>query len=99
MRTLHKRASQRDALLLAARELARPAFEQRVDADETGDLARATIRFGTLDFFEPQRKHNVLEHGHARVERIRLEDDADVAIARLDVVDARAVEGDVARAR
>src|SRR5207302_10068095 len=89
--------SGRNALLLAARELARPSLEQRVDADETGDLARTTVRFGALDLLEPQRKHDVLEHRHARVERVRLEDDADVAIARLDVVDARAVERDIAR--
>src|SRR5439155_25443183 len=96
MRALHQRTSERDALLLATRELTRPPFEQRVDADQAGDLARTTFRLGAFDLFEPQRKHDVLEHGHARVERIRLEDDADVAIARLDIVDARAVERDVA---
>src|SRR5207247_11335643 len=96
MRGLHQRGSERDAWLLATRELTRPPFEQRVDADQAGDLARTTFRLGTFDLFEPQRKHDVLEHGHARVERVRLEDDADVAIARVDIVDARAVERDVA---
>src|SRR5262249_34379160 len=36
---------------------------------------------------------------HVRVERVGLEDDADVTVPRLDVVHARAVEGDVAPAR
>ena len=36
---------------------------------------------------------------HARIERVGLEDDADIAVPRFDVVDPRAVERDLAARR
>jgi hypothetical protein len=41
---------------------------------------------------EAERKQDIVPHGHVRVERIRLEDDADVAILGLNLVDHPAVE-------
>ena len=46
MRPLDQRAGERDALLLAAGELARPPVEQPVDAHQRGDLARAALGLG-----------------------------------------------------
>src|SRR4029079_4236802 len=73
--------------------------EQWLDAKEGRYCARTPLALGTSDLREAKREQDVLEHAHARIKRVRLEDDADVAIARLDIVDARAIERDVAARR
>src|SRR4029079_11165943 len=67
------------------------------------------LAFRALDVLEPQREHDVVEYAHVRLERVRLEHDADVAVARLHVaypraagpavVYPRAGESDLASAR
>ena len=86
MGPLDERASERHALLLAARELRRTPVEERVDSHQRSGFPRPRLRFRAIDLLEPQREHDVLEHAHARIQRVRLEHDADVAIARFDVV-------------
>ena len=98
MRPFHQCPRQCDTLLLAARELARPSVEEAIDPYQCRHLARPLFRLGASDILEAQREHHVLEHRHVGIERIRLEHDADVAAARFDVVDPRAIERDVAAA-
>ena len=99
MRPLDQGAGERHALLLAAGKLARPPIEQDIDAHERGDLARAALGVGPFDRLEAQREHDVVEHRHVGIERVGLEHDADIAAPRLDVVDPRAVERDLAARR
>ena len=99
MRPLDQRAGERHALLLAARELRWAAGRASASMRTSAAISRgARLRLGAFDLLEAQREHDVLEHGHVRIERVGLEDDADVAVARLDVVDARAVEARSRRA-
>src|SRR5262245_18066701 len=95
MRPFDERPRERDALLLSAGELARASVEQGTDAHQFGYLLRALLAFRALDFLQAELDQDVLEHRYARIQRIRLKHDADVAVARFDVVDARAVEQDV----
>ena len=77
----HDRARQGDALLLAARELSGPAFEQVVDAHARGGFAhrRVDLRLRGADHL--QRKGDVVEHRHVRVQRIALKHHRHVAVA------------------
>ena len=52
MRSLDERSRQRDALLLAARELAWTPVNEGVDAHEPGDLAGPVLRLGPFDLLE-----------------------------------------------
>ena len=48
---------------------------------------------------EAEREADVVAHGHVRIERVGLEDDADVAVLGLDLVHEVAVEPELAPAR
>ena len=80
-------ASDRDALALAARELARLALEQLLDAEDLGRLVDAfgDLGLGELAHLEPER--HVVVHGHVRVQRVVLEHHRDVAVLRGQIVD------------
>src|SRR5581483_1361201 len=47
----------------------------------------------------PQRETQILEHGQVRVERVILKHESDVAIARRQRIDRRAVDADLPRRR
>ena len=96
---LDERAGERHALLLAARKLGRAALQQLVDLNEGGGLLGAPARLRLGHLLELEREHEVLQHAHMRIERVGLEDDPDVAVARLDLVDQGAVEQHLAAAR
>ena len=95
-RLLDQRAGERDALLLAARHLRRTAVEELADLDQRRHRLDAARRLPRPDRLEAQREPDVRARRHVRIERVGLEDDADVAVARLDLVDHRAVEADLA---
>jgi len=99
MRTLHERAGKRHPLLLSAGELAWASVQKPIDADEGRDLARPAIGLRAVDRLEAQGEHDVFENGHVGIERVGLEYDADVPLARFDFVDTLTVEQDIATAR
>ena len=99
LRLLDQRAGERHPLLLAARELARPPVQQLADMHEVGRRPHPADRLVARGLLEAQREADVVAHRHVRIERVGLEDDADVAVAGLDLVDEVAVEAQLAAAR
>ncbi len=101
LRLLDQRAGERDALLLAARQLGRPAVEQFARPEPArAILARPALRLRrAARCLKRSGNRMFVARRHVRIERVGLEDDADVAVARLDLVDHRAVEADLAGAR
>ena len=99
----HEGARDRDALLLAAGELARVVAEPRAEADLLEHRPRAGARIAPAG--ELERQHHVLVRRQRRHEVEGLEHEADVAGARLGaavLVERReldALEPDAARAR
>ncbi len=84
-------ARQRDALLLAPRELGRPPTLETLEPDlgEGGfDLAP---ELGARDAPLAQSEGDVLEDGHVRPERVLLEDHAEIALPRRHRVDGLVV--------
>ena len=73
-----ERAGDRDALLLAAAQVAGPVGHAVLQAD-LGRAAPRPVRFALRprDAGRPQRHHHVLQRGQARNEVERLEHDAD----------------------
>ena len=76
------RATERDALALAAGQLLWLAIEELAELDRLRGLVDPTLdlRLGDLAQLQPERE--VLADGHVRVERVALEDHRDVAILR-----------------
>src|SRR2546427_1998495 len=92
-----ERSRERDSLLLAARELVRVPALEATEARQRDHLGDALVGSGGRPSGHPQTEGNVLGDGHSREERVRLEDDADAALAWRHVVDDAAVEADLAR--
>ena len=84
-RLAHDGAREGAALLLAAGQLAGLAVEQMLDLDlarrPPGPRGAISAR---LSLRHLERKGDVLEHRHVRVERVALEHHGDVAIARVE---------------
>ena len=89
-------AGERDALLLAARELGGPPRQQLGQADPRRRLAHAAIDLAALDAAGPQRKRDVVEDGEMRIQRVVLKHHRDVAARRLELVDAAIADPDLA---
>ena len=81
-RLVHERAGQRDALLLAARELARLALLETREADEVEDVDTRPRTTLAAHAAAPQAEGDVLEDRQVREERVRLEDGVHVALVR-----------------
>ena len=97
-------ARQRDALLLAARELRRVVVSALAEADARRAVARAAVeRLGAAG--ELERQEDVLERGQVGEQLERLEDEADAAAAQErqlvlgERLDRRAVDPHLALAR
>ena len=91
----HNRAADRDALPLAAGELARLALEQFLDAQDLGGLADplGDLGFRKLPHLEPEG--HVVVDGHVRIQGVILEDHRDVPILRRQVVDDSIADRDL----
>ena len=88
LRLLDQRAGERDALLLAAGQLARPAVEQLARPGRARPPPRRGAAASSRGVFLKRSGKRMLSRTrHVRIERVGLEDDADVAVARLDLVD------------
>src|SRR2546423_10085193 len=102
-RARDERPGDRDTLLLAAGELARPVGAPIAEADLAGELLEPTLL--RLLAGDRQREHDVLLRRQHREQVEELEDEADVLtpeLRQLRVVqlrDVRAVDVDVARGR
>ena len=81
------RATERDALALAAGQLLRLAIEQLLELDGLGRLVDPALDLGLGDLAQLQPEGEVVADRHVRVERVALEDHRDVAILGRDVVD------------
>ena len=82
-RLANDRARQRDALLLAAGELARRSLQQVADADLGGRPGDGAADLVARDADHLQREADVLLDRHVRIERVALEHHRDVALAGL----------------
>src|SRR5262249_20791598 len=98
-RLAHHRARERDALALAAGELARLALEQMADAEKPGGPVDLLPERRSLDMLRLQRERDVVENGHVRVERVALEDHCDLPRARRQIVHNLAADQELAGAR
>ena len=96
-RLTHHGATHGDALTLSARELARLAFHQRVQAQDVRDVLHAPLQLVLRRLAESQAEPEVLLDGHVGVERVVLEDHRDVAFLRWEVGHLRVADEDLAR--
>ncbi|MDF2808962.1 MAG: hypothetical protein K0S43_3908 [Cellulosimicrobium sp.] len=98
LRVAHDRATHRDALALAAGEVRGLAVQVLAQVEHVGgalDLP-ADLLLVVLALGEPERERDVLGHREVRVERVVLEHHREVALARRLLVDARAVDVELA---
>ena len=98
-RILDQRAGKRGALLLAARELGRPAFEHGRQPQELGHAMYAVGDFGLLHPRHAQRRGDVLEHREIRIVDELLIDHRDVPLLHGDAGHILSIEPDFAGGR
>ncbi len=91
------RPPERDALLLAARELRGLAVEQCREAQQLGDARQAPRMVALLAHL--QAEQDVLAHVEVRKERVRLEHHREPPLARREPRDVAPVDDDAPRAR
>ena len=107
---LDERPTERDALLLAARELARLALQEVADVEVLGDRLHARVDLGLGAVLQLEAEGDVVVRGHVRVERVVLEHHrhpplvgrrlGDVLVAEVDLAAVEPVEaGDHAERR
>ena len=96
-----ERAGKRDALALPAGELARVAIGEPAELHEVEQLVDALLDAGLLHphraRLHAQPEGDVLEHVHVTKQRVVLEHEADVALARAARQRVLAVEADACR--
>src|SRR3954453_6510720 len=96
LRVAHERAAERHPLLLAARELARLAVQQRLELDRRRRAAHPRVDLVLRRLAPPEREREVVVDRHLRVQRVVLEDHRDVALARGDAIDHPLADPDLA---
>ena len=90
------RAAHRDALALAAGQVARLALEVLVELERLRRRPDLLVDLVVGGLGQPQRERDVLVDGQVRVERVVLEDHREVAVARRQVVDPLVADHHVA---
>ena len=98
-RAVDERPGERDALALAAGQLARLARLVALEADHPERFGHAGDALCLGDLAHDQPVRDVVADGHVREERVVLEDRVDVAVERRDRGDVGAVEQDPAGGR
>ncbi len=91
-RVARQRAAHRDALALAAGELAGLAIQQVLDLQHLRDARDRRVALGLGHVAHLQPEADVLRHVHVRVERVALEHHRDVAVLGQRVRDVAAVD-------
>ena len=97
LRLVGERARDGHALLLPARELRGELLAVLLEVDEFEQVVDLLFDFAPLPAAYAQPVADVLLDGHAREERVGLEDDADAALARGQLRHVAAVEDDAPR--
>src|SRR6185369_6447713 len=95
-RMAHDRAAHRHALPLPAGKLAREALEEMREIEDTRRLADLRSDLFSRLSAQLQAEAHVVAYVEVRVQRVALKHHRDVALARLEVVDALAADVDVA---
>jgi hypothetical protein len=98
LRLQHQRTGDRDALLLAARELGRVAVLEALEADQRQLLQRHLLRLLLAEALHRRAIGGVVEHAHMREQRVGLEHHRDVAIGGRELGDVLAADQDLALA-
>ncbi len=86
-RLAHDRATQRDALALAAGELLGLAVEQVGQLDRRGCLAHPPVDLSLGHLAQLEAEGEVVVDAHVRVQRVALEDHRHVAVLGRQIVD------------
>src|SRR5207302_7789074 len=89
-------AAHRDALALPSGERTGKSSEQWLQVERRRGRFDLPLDLGRRSLAQAQRKAHVLTHVEMRIECIRLEDHRDVALARLELVDAPTADRDLA---
>ncbi len=92
----HDRAAHRDALALAAGELAWLALQQVGEAERLARALDAAADLRLRSAARTEAEGDVLEDRHVRIERVVLEDHRDVAPPRVELVDRLVADRDLA---
>ena len=95
LRLRRERPRERDALALPAGELHRIPRAEARQANELQQLIDARPALRLRHLLDPQAKSDVLTHRHVPEQRIILEDEADAALSRREVVHATAADEDI----
>ncbi len=90
------RPAERDALLLAARELRRLARQKFGDAEKVGDAGEPLLHVRRDDVAHSQAEHDVLADRQMRKQRVRLEHHRDVALRGREMGDVASADQDAA---
>ena len=99
LRPVRKRARHGHALLLPAGELRRQAIVHALERHEPQQLLASRASLGRAHPAHPERELDVVRHGHVPEQRVVLEDEADLALARRNAGDVAAVQRRRARGR
>ena len=98
LRLPHDGAAHRDALALAAGQLARLAVEHGAEFEDARGFLDPGVDLGLGHAAVAQAVGHVVVDAHMRIERVILEHHGDVALGRLDLVDDAAADVDLAAA-
>src|SRR5712692_8475284 len=79
----HDGATERDALPLAARQLARLALEQGAELEDVGGCVHPSLDVLPGRAPHAQAKGEIVEHSHVRIQGVRLEHHRDIALRDL----------------
>ena len=99
LRTRDEHAGESDALLLAARELARLAVHHRGQTHEINRGLRLDLALRLVDALHLEAERDVIQNRLVREQRVMLEHRGDRAIGRRDAVHQLAVDRDGAAGR
>ncbi len=99
VRAADQSTGERHTLLLAAGKLCRPTTEEIAYMHERRNIRDLLLDIGGGDPLHHQRKADVLLDRHVRVERVGLEDDADITLLAGQVGDVPIAEQDAAGSR
>ena len=93
---MRESSCERDALLLAARQLARQPLVVAVERDELQQLGAPLASLCATNSARAQRELDVVRHGHVAEQRVVLKDEADLALLRAEARHVAPMQHDAA---